>query len=95
MTAKEIKSELYKISDGTKGRHFVFKKKDGSERESWGTLEPSLIPTNKHPHSGKAYNTSPTIVKYFDTEKQDWRSFNADQFIKFLDEPEKQDGLVG
>lgn len=50
---------------------FYFKKVDGSIREAYGTLKENLIPAT----SGDNRKKNDTVVTYYDTEKQSWRSF--------------------
>ena len=87
LTAEEIKSELSKVTDGTHGRHFEFTKKDGSNRECYGTLCKELIPKSDQPKGNGAICTDTDMVRYYDTEKNGWRSFRAEQFGRFLDKP--------
>lgn len=58
---------------------FQFIKSDGSLRVANGTQEFSKIPENKLPKFGSV--DSPEIIKFFDTDIQDWRSFNASTLI--------------
>lgn len=50
---------------------FYFQKVDGSIRECWGTLKAELLPETK----GTDRKQNPTVQTYFDTEKQEYRSF--------------------
>ena len=50
---------------------FYFQKIDGSIREAWGTLRSELIPQQK----GSDRKRNDTVQVYFDTEKQEYRSF--------------------
>ncbi len=57
---------------------FYFQKVDGSIRESYGTLKSELIPeTGK---SDRAKND--TVQCYYDTERQNWRSFKKANLLK-------------
>ena len=51
---------------------FYYQKVDGSIREAYGTLCSSFIPVVAGTDSRKK---SDTVQTYFDTEKQEWRSF--------------------
>lgn len=58
---------------------FTFRKKDGSERVAEGTTNLNTIPVEKHPKEGKA--SSPKVITFFDTIKQEWRSFKPEAII--------------
>lgn len=58
---------------------FAFRKKDGSVREAEGTTNLNTIPVEKHPKEGKA--SSPKVITFFDTLKQEWRSFKPETII--------------
>jgi len=51
---------------------FYFQKIDGSIREAYGTLSGKFIPAIAGTDNRKKNDT---IQTYFDTEKQEWRSF--------------------
>lgn len=59
---KEMKSRIVK---------FYFQKVDGTIRESWGTLNPKLMPELK----GNERKENNTVQTYYDTEKQAFRCF--------------------
>lgn len=64
--------------------NFKFNKKDGTVREAKGTTNSELIPeTQLSNRTPRTYTPNPNVVKYFDTEKEGWRSFNEDNFIGF------------
>ena len=60
--------------------HFIFKKKDGSFREAWGTTQSHLAKakTNGRGVSREAYKTT----AYFDVECGEWRSFRWENLIQ-------------
>ena len=59
--------------------HFVFRKKDGSLREAWGTTNNSLA--EKH-INGQGYSReSFATTAYFDVEKGQWRSFRWENLV--------------
>lgn len=58
---------------------FTFQKQDGEVREAYGTLNPSLF---SYEHKGSDRAESPTAIKYFDLEKNAWRSFRAERILK-------------
>ncbi|MFN0216159.1 MAG: SH3 beta-barrel fold-containing protein [Saprospiraceae bacterium] len=58
---------------------FVFQKQDGEVREAYGTLNPSLF---QYEHKGSDRAESPTAIKYFDLDKNAWRSFRAERILK-------------
>ena len=56
---------------------FIFDKKDGSKREAWGTLNEDLIPGEKK-SMDEHLNPKASNPKYFDLEKNAWRSLSYD-----------------
>lgn len=57
---------------------FYFLKVDGTVREAYGTLKSELVP--KTGKSNRAKND--TVQCYYDTERQNWRSFKKANLIK-------------
>lgn len=57
---------------------FTFQKQDGEVREAYGTLNPALFQYETK-GSGRAENL--TAIKYFDLDKQAWRSFRAERIL--------------
>ena len=78
LKAMMIESLKEKMSAGV--AHFVFKKKDGTIREAWGTLNRSLVEKyiNGHGESREIYAAS----AYYDIEKAEWRSFRWESIIQ-------------
>ena len=60
---------------------FSFEKKDGTERVARGTKKMDMVPDSSVP-SGKKYNKSDAVIRYYDLDKQDWRSFRKEKFIE-------------
>ena len=56
---------------------FYYKKVDGSMREAYGTLQSKLIPSESKGGSRK----SKTVQVYYDTEKQEYRSYKIANLI--------------
>jgi len=56
-----------------------FTKKDGTERDMLCTLAESKIPEDKKPKSDTTITDD--VLRVFDLEKQDWRSFRWDSII--------------
>lgn len=61
---------------------FQYKKKDGTVRTARGTknfkvmnIDPSTA------FSDKEYNKSDKVIRYYDLDKQSWRSFRLESFI--------------
>lgn len=52
---------------------FYYTKVDGTIREAYGTLNPSLMPETK----GTERKPSPTTQTYYDTEKCEYRCFKV------------------
>ena len=57
---------------------FAFRKKDGSLRLAYGTLDLNKIPSDQQPKGGEA---SPKILPFYDLEKFAWRSVQIGQLI--------------
>jgi hypothetical protein len=66
----------------------TFTKADGSERVMEATLNPDLIPAEKHPSNEGSESTrsriatkeSRGLVSAFDVEARDWRTINTNTF---------------
>lgn len=68
----------------------TFTKKNGDQRVMLGTLNFEYIPEDKRPKSDGNVDDNPDkpvntdIVKVFDTEKSEWRSFRIDSVTDFF-----------
>lgn len=62
---------------------FEYQKKDGTIRKAKGTTKSEIIPEVAHP-KGVDRNYSVENVKYYDTEKGGWRSFNKENFVSYV-----------
>lgn len=51
---------------------FYFRKVDGTLREAWGTLRSDIVPPIEGNDTRKKNDT---VQTYYDTERQEWRSF--------------------
>lgn len=78
MKAMLIDTLKVKLAGGI--AHFVFKKKDGSLREAWGTTQRNIASakTNGRGMSREAYKTT----AYFDIECGEWRSFRWENLVQ-------------
>ena len=64
--------------------HFSYQKVNGTLREALGTLNQNLIPENKKPKASSI--NFGTNLKYFDIEKDSWRSLVTDcSILKLLE----------
>ena len=63
---------------------FKFTKKDGTEREARGTLNFYMIPEEAAPKGTQTWEDPDDIVKYWDLDKEAWRSFRWEQFIELV-----------
>jgi hypothetical protein len=54
----------------------TFEKKDNTTRKLYGTLNPKLIPENKHSMGIRKHNDEDKIVPVFDLDINDWRSLD-------------------
>lgn len=60
--------------------HFIFKKKDGSLREAWGTTQSSLV---KNKINGRGENRESFFTTVFwDVECGEFRSFRWESLVK-------------
>ncbi len=57
---------------------FMYSKLDGTIRTAWGTLAENLVGESK----GTGRKPNETLVTYWDTEKEAFRSFKAANFLK-------------
>lgn len=78
MKAMLIDTLKVKLANGV--AHFVFKKKDGSYREAWGTTQRNIAnaKTNGRGVSREVYKTT----AYFDVEIGEWRSFRWENLVQ-------------
>ena len=60
----------------------VFTKKDGTERTMNCTLDQDWVPEDKVP-TGGIKQLSEDVVRVFDTDIKEWRSFRKDSVISF------------
>lgn len=59
---------------------FKYEKIDGEIREAHGTLKLDIIPEEMHPkNTGRKQSENKT--NYYDTDKEEWRSFNNELLI--------------
>ncbi|NDV97002.1 DUF2693 domain-containing protein [Dysgonomonas sp. 521] len=79
-TSSLIELLQLRLSNGT--AHFLYKKKDGSIREAFGTLLNRVVEKNINGlgEPRKFYNCQ----AYFDIEEQAWRSFKYENLITIL-----------
>lgn len=56
---------------------FLYKKLDGTTRTAWGTLQSSMLPEGK----GTGRKPNESLVTYFDSEKQAYRSFKVANYV--------------
>ena len=78
MKAMLIDTLKAKLSNGV--AHFIFKKKDGSYREAWGTTQSAFAraKTNGRGVSRECFKTT----AYFDVEVGEWRSFRWENLVQ-------------
>lgn len=83
----ECEEQAKKIAECVKAMsnrivEFYYKKKDGSQRQAFGTLMPDVIvPIISN---APAREPNPDLVTYYDTEANGWRSFKKINFISFV-----------
>ena len=78
MKAMLIDTLKVKLANGV--AHFIFKKKDGSYREAWGTTQRNIASakTNGNGCSRELFKTT----AYYDIEAGEWRSFRWENLVK-------------
>lgn len=59
---------------------FIYKKLDNTTRTAWGTLKEALTP----PAQGTGRKANETLVTYYDTEKESYRSFKVANFVAMV-----------
>jgi len=57
---------------------FEYKKRDGTVRQAYGTLQFAFIPENLQPKSGNNTDYEYSNFRYFDLDKNAWRSISSD-----------------
>jgi len=55
--------------------HFEYKKRDGTIRKAYGTLQYAFIPENMQP---KDFEFEASNFRYYDLDKEAWRSIAKD-----------------
>jgi len=68
--------DLRKNLHGSTPVYFSYFKKDGSVRKAMGTLNERLIPEEMRPKDSSTNNGE--NLKYYDLEKNAWRSIHSD-----------------
>ncbi len=58
---------------------FFYTKVDGSTRMAWGTLKADLLPQRET--EGKQRKANASVLCYYDTDKQEFRSFKLVNFM--------------
>lgn len=62
--------------------HFTYRKKDGTEREAYGTRNTDIITINDAMPSGNGSEKA-GVITYYDLNSNGWRSFKVENFIGF------------
>lgn len=64
---------------------FSYRKTNGEDRVATGTTKMSLVPEDKRPQNNNANEYSSGMTqKYFDIEKNAWRSLRKDNLVVVL-----------
>lgn len=61
----------------------IFTKADGTERTLICTLNMDIIPKDNHPKGSKDIIVNTDVIKAFDLEINQWRSFRIDSVKQF------------
>ena len=62
--------------------HFTYRKKDGTEREAYGTRNLDIITRQDAMPSGVGSKKT-GVITYYDLDSNGWRSFKVENFISF------------
>ena len=62
--------------------HFTYRKKDGTEREAYGTRNTDIITINDAMPTGNGSEKT-GVITYYDLNTKGWRSFKTENFIGF------------
>ena len=62
--------------------HFTYRKKDGTEREAYGTRNTDIIIVHDAMPSGNGSEKT-GVITYYDLNSKGWRSFKTENFIGF------------
>ena len=80
MTSMSIVALQFQLMNGTS--HFIYRKKDGSLREAFGTLLEKVVERNTN---GLGYPRKyDGLQAYYDVEEQAWRSFRYENLVTIL-----------
>jgi len=72
----------------------TFTKKNGDIREMLCTLEMRNIPDHARPVSESTVKPNPDVIRVYDMEKHEWRSFRVDSVSEFDVEPNPEYALI-
>ena len=62
--------------------HFTYRKKDGTEREAYGTRNTGIIKDHNATPSGTGTEKI-GVITYYDLDSNGWRCFKIENFIGF------------
>lgn len=62
---------------------FAFIKSNGEYRKAYGTRNLKFVPEEFHPVSNNSKSENENNIKFFDLEKNSWRSFSSDKVIYY------------
>lgn len=79
----QLERHLLSKLDTEPSVRFMFYKKDGSILEARRTRNLLFIPLQKHPK--QIHPLSGTFVKYFDLDKEEWRSWTVGSIVQVFD----------
>jgi hypothetical protein len=81
MIASDDFSDYFREYLSEKVVEIEFTKKDGTTRKMTCTRNFGSIPADKHP-KGTGHSVTGTTIQAFDTEIQEWRSFNTESLTR-------------
>ena len=62
--------------------YFTYRKKDGTEREAYGTRNTGIIEDHNATPTGNGTEKA-GVIAYYDLESEGWRCFKIENFIGF------------
>lgn len=63
---------------------FKYNKTDGTVRTATGTTCSEYIPEAETPSGNTRYRLSEDVIRYYDVDKEGWRSLRTDNFIEII-----------
>lgn len=81
-TKTYTRDELLNALRGKPAPYITFTKVDGEQRRMWCTLNDTYIPDASKPKNEKPLKENDSVIRVFDLDKQEWRSFRVENVTK-------------